>query len=99
MTKIGWHIDYGARHFVGRNVSPLPIIAFGPIPMSLMRTIPVTLVEENIHIYVGGEIDIGPGDDEHRGGRRNQKRGRWRKANSDIDIHSGRASLCEAHEC
>jgi len=55
MAKIGWHIDYGSRHFIGGKVNPLPIIAFGSIPMSLMRTIPVTLVEEDIHIHVRGK--------------------------------------------
>jgi hypothetical protein len=65
MAKIGWYIDYGSRHSLGGKVTPLPIIGFGLIPMSLMRTIPVTLVEEDIHIR--GKVDIGPGDDEHRG--------------------------------
>ena len=98
MAKIGWHIDYGSRHFIGGKVNPLPIIAFGSIPMSLMRTIPVTLVEEDIHIHVRGKIDIGPGDDEHRGWGRNHKGGRRRHADPDIDVHSRRASIEGAHQ-
>jgi hypothetical protein len=93
MAKIGWNINYGARHFVGSDVSPLSIIAFGPIPMFLRRTIPVTLVEENIHIHVRGVVDIGLGDDEHRGWRRNHKRRGWRDVDPDIDVYSRRASV------
>jgi hypothetical protein len=75
-AKIGRHIDEGTWHTLGGKVSPLSIVGSGPIPPSFMRTIPVTLLEKDIHVHVRGKVDIGPGDDEHRGGCRNQKGGR-----------------------
>jgi hypothetical protein len=66
--------------------------------MSVMRAIPVTLVEEDVHIHVRGKIDIGPGDDKHRGRSRNNKRG-WRgHVDPDIDVHSGRAFVEGTHQ-
>jgi hypothetical protein len=74
-AKIGRHIDEGTWHTLGGKVGPLSIVGSGPIPPSLMRTIPVTLVEKDIHVHVRGKVDIGPGDDEHRGRCRNQNGG------------------------
>ena len=98
MAEIGRHIDYGTRHSFGREVNPLSIVGFGSIPMSLMRTIPVTLVEKDIYVNVRGKVDIGPGYDEHGGWCRNHQ-GRWRRhANPDTDIHFRKASIEEAHQ-
>jgi hypothetical protein len=93
MAKIGWHIDYGARHFSGGKVNPLSIVGFGPIPMSSMRAIPVTLVEKDIHVHVRGKVDIGPGDDEHRRRCRNHKGRRRGQANPDIDVDFRKAFM------
>jgi len=98
MAEIGWHIDYGTRHSFGGEVNPLSIVGFGSIPMSSMRTIPVTLVEKDIHVHVRGKVDIGPGDDEHGGGCRDHKGGWRRHANPDIDVHFRKASIEGAHQ-
>jgi hypothetical protein len=67
--------------------------------MSSVRTIPVTLVEKNIHIHVRGKVNVGPGDDEHGRGCRNHK-GRWRGyIDPDTDVYSRRASIEGAHQC
>jgi len=78
MAKIGWHMDDSTRHLRGGQVTPLSIVGLGPIPMSSMRAIPVTLVEKDIHVHIGGKVDIGPGDDEHGRRGRNHQGGWWR---------------------
>ncbi len=75
MTKIGRNVDESTRHAFGRKVNPLSIVGSGSIPTSLMRTIPITLVEKDIHVHVRGKVDIGPGDNEHRGRCRNHQGG------------------------
>jgi hypothetical protein len=93
MAEIGGHIDYGTRHSFGGEVNPLSIVGFGSIPMSLMRTIPVTLVEKDIRVHVRGKVDIGPGYNEHGGWCTNHQGWRRRHANPDIDIHFRKASI------
>jgi hypothetical protein len=98
MAKIGWHMDDGTGHFWGREVNPLSIVGFGPIPMTSMRAIPVTLVEKDIHVHIRSKIDVGPGDDEH-GRRCRDHEGRRRgHVNPDINVHFRKAFMEGAHQ-
>jgi hypothetical protein len=70
-----------------REIHPWSVIGTSPIPMPLVRPVPVAMVEKNIYINVRNDIDICPGDHDHwRRGRNHKGWGRW-DSDPHVDIH------------
>lgn len=67
------------------EIYPGSIVGPGPEPVALMGTIPVALVEENIHVDVRNCVDIGSRYYDHRrGSRDNVSR---RRADVDVNLY------------
>jgi len=68
------------------DVDPWTIITPGKIPISSVWTVPVSVIEKNIKLNIGNEIDI-CFRYEHYLRRSRNHHGRWRDIDSYIDVH------------
>jgi hypothetical protein len=85
---VGRQLYQDTRDLRCGEIYPGSIVRPGPEPMALMGTIPVALVEENIHVDVRNRVDVGPGYYDHRRGSREDVS--RRRADVDVDLHPGR---------
>ena len=53
-------IEQFRRHSAGREMYPGSVIAGSSIPPAFKRAIPIPVVEQQVYVNIGGEINIGP---------------------------------------
>ncbi len=58
MTIVLWQRTQSTGNSSWLHVTPLPVIVLGSVPMSLIRTPPIVLIKQNIHINVRNHVNI-----------------------------------------
>ena len=82
----GRHVDQGARHPSGSDCPPWPVITVRDIPPSPMRSIPESVIEENIHLDIRRIVHIRTGYHDQGRWCRNYQTG---QRDVDIDVYLG----------
>ncbi|MFH0957079.1 MAG: hypothetical protein V1897_00080 [Pseudomonadota bacterium] len=89
-AKVVWNMQHNIRYFMILDKNPTSVVGCGSIPVAMMRTVPVAVIKEDVHIEGRGKIDVCSRDDNN--GRRytNDYTGWRRKIYPDVDINSSR---------
>jgi hypothetical protein len=76
------------------NVMPRAIIRGCPVPVVIIRSVPIAMVEDYVNIHTGRIIGIRSRDDHQLRRGRDKERRRNRHIDADTDIHFCPAASC-----
>ena len=93
---VGRQLYQSSGHSMGFNGDPWPIVGLGSVPVPLVRSIPVTVIKENIDGNTRDHVYIGPW---YHGNCGWSSQYEWRRStNIDVDIHHRHSSCASSKD-